>query len=145
LLSFLVIASGTISSIAGGYFSQKWGSAKVAWLALLVSGICCVLSPFFFSLPSFAFLLLLFVWGFTVSPDSPQFSALVARYAPQQLRGTALTIYNSIGFTITVISLFVIDYVFHSPGLLGGANTFLLLGIGAVTGLPFIFRLLKTA
>jgi len=144
LVSFLVIGSGTVSSIAGGYFSQKWGSAKVAALALLISGLCCLLSPFIFSFPVYIFLAFLFLWGLTVAPDSPQFSALVAKYAPDDLRGTALTIYNSIGFSITVLSLFVIDYVFHSSGLLAGQNTFLLLGLGAITGLPFVFYLLKT-
>ena len=79
----------------------------------------------------------------SVIPDSPQFSTLVAQYAPEHLRGTALTIYNSIGFSITTISLIVIDYIFHSPGFLGAENTFLLLGLGAIIGLPFMMRLLR--
>jgi MFS family permease len=141
LLSFLVIAIGSLGSIAGGYISQRHGSAKVAAFALAISGLCCFLSPFIFALPIWLFLSVLFIWGLTVSPDSPQFSTLVAQYAPEHLRGTALTIYNSIGFTITTISLFVIDYVFHSKGFFGGQNTFLLLGFGALTGLPFVIRL----
>ena len=142
-LSFLIIAIGAVGSVAGGYLSQKIGSAKVATYALLISGICCFISPFSYSLPAFMFLLLLFIWGATVSPDSPQFSTLVAQYAPDELRGTALTIYNSIGFAITTISLYVIDRVFHSPGFLGGENTFALLGLGAVIGLPSMIRLIK--
>ncbi len=142
-LSFLVIAIGSIGSVAGGYLSQKIGSARVAAWALLISGICCFISPFSYSLPVFAFLLLLFVWGATVSPDSPQFSTLVAQYAPDDLRGTALTIYNSIGFAITTISLYVIDWVFYSPGFFGGENTFALLGLGAIIGLPSMIRLIK--
>jgi len=142
-LSFLIIAIGGVSCIAGGYLSQKIGSAKVATWALLISGICCFISPFSYSLPVFVFLTLLFIWGFTVVPDSPQFSTLVAQYAPDELRGTALTIYNSIGFAITTISLYVIDRVFHSPGFLGGENTFALLGLGAIVGLPSMVRLIK--
>lgn len=144
LLSFLVIACGSISCVAGGYLSQRWGSAKVATLALLVSGVCCFLSPVFIYLPVWLFLVLLFVWGLAVIPDSPQFSALVAQYAPEHLRGTALTIYNSIGFSISTISLIVIDYVFHSTGFFGGQNVFLLLGIGAILGLPFMIRLIMS-
>jgi MFS family permease len=94
-------------------------------------------------LPFFLFLLLLLVWGLTVVPDSPQFSTLVAQYAPEELRGTALTIYNSIGFAITTVSLYVIDRVFHSTGSLGSENTFALLGLGAVFGLPSAIRLIK--
>jgi MFS family permease len=144
LLSFLVIGSGSVGCIAGGYLSQKLGSAKVATLALFISGACCFLSPAFYSLPQWLFLFLLFLWGFTVCPDSPQFSTLVAQYAPENLKGTALTIYNSIGFSISTISLIVIDYVFHSTGFFGRENTFLLLGFGAVFGLPFMIRLIRS-
>jgi len=141
--SFLVIAIGSIGSVAGGYLSQRIGSARVAAWCLFISGLCCFISPFSYSFPVFLFLTLLFIWGATVSPDSPQFSTLVAQYAPEELRGTALTIYNSIGFAITTISLYVIDRVFHSPGFFGGENTFALLGLGAVIGLPTMIRLIK--
>jgi len=144
LLSFLIIASGIVSCIAGGYLSQKIGSAKVATVALFVSGFCCFISPVFIYLPDWLFLVLLFVWGLAVIPDSPQFSTLVAQYAPEHLRGTALTIYNSIGFSISTISLIVVDYIFHSTGILGGQNTFLLLGLGAMLGLPFMMVLIKS-
>jgi MFS family permease len=144
LLSFLIIAVGSIGCVAGGYLSQRIGSAKVAMTALFISGLCCFLSPLFYHLPVWSFLSLLFLWGFTVCPDSPQFSTLVAQYAPEQLRGTALTIYNSIGFSISVISLFVIDLVFHSSGFMGQKNTFLLLGAGALAGLPFMIRLIRS-
>ena len=142
-LSFIAIAIGAIGSVAGGYISEKTGSAKVAIWSLLISGICCLISPFSYSFPFFLFLVLLFIWGLTVVPDSPQFSTLVAQYAPDELKGTALTIYNSIGFAITTISLYVIDRIFHSTGFLGGENTFALLGLGALVGLPSAIRLIK--
>jgi len=144
LLSFLIIAAGSIGSISGGYLSQYFGSAKVASLALFISGICCLLSPLMYSLPSSLFIFFMFAWGFTVSPDSPQFSTLVAQYAPEGLKGTALTIYNSIGFSISTISLIIFDYIFHFDGFWGGQNTFLLLGIGAMFGLPYMFKLIKS-
>ena len=144
LLSFLIIAVGTISCISGGYLSLKIGSAKVATTALLVSGICCFISPFIYQLPLFLFLAILFIWGLAVIPDSPQFSTLVSNYAPEHLKGTALKIYNSIGFSISTISLIVIDQVFHSTGFFGGENTFLLLGIGALVGLPSMIRLIRS-
>ena len=142
-LSFLAIAIGAIGSVAGGYISEKTGSAKVAIWSLLISGVCCFISPFSYSFPIFLFLTLLLIWGLTVVPDSPQFSTLVAQYAPEELRGTALTIYNSIGFAITTISLYVIDRIFHSSSFFGGENTFALLGLGALVGLPSAIRLIK--
>lgn len=143
LLSALVIASGSISCVAGGYLSQRFGSAKVASSALLISGACCFISPLLFHLPSFLFIALLFVWGLTVCPDSPQFSTLVAQYSPEHLRGTALTIYNSIGFSITITGIIVIDHIFHSSGFLSKQNSFLILGLGALFGLPTMFRLIR--
>ena len=142
-LSFIAIAIGAIGSVAGGYISEKTGSAKVAIWSLLISGVCCLISPFSYSFPFFLFLVLLLIWGLTVVPDSPQFSTLVTQYAPDELKGTSLTIYNSIGFAITTISLYVIDRVFHSTGFLGGENTFALLGLGALVGLPSAIRLIK--
>ena len=67
------------------------------------------------------------------------------QYAPEHLRGTALTIYNSIGFSISTVSLIVIDYVFHSTGFFGGENTFLFLGVGALLGLPSMIRLIRSS
>jgi MFS family permease len=142
-ICFLVIATGAIGSIVGGYLSVKIGSAKVAFVALLISGTCCFLSPFIYSLPLLVFLAFLFIWGFTVVPDSPQLSTLIAQYAPEELRGTALTIYNSIGFAITTISLYVFDRLFHSSGFLSGENTFAILGLGALVGLPSVLRLIN--
>ncbi|MFN8289469.1 MAG: MFS transporter [Chitinophagaceae bacterium] len=143
LFSFLIIASGSLSCVLGGYLSRRAGNDKVAFAALLVSGVCCLVSPLVYTLPPVIFLAVLFCWGCTVVPDSPQFSSLVAQYAPEQLRGTALTIYNSIGFAIATVSLQVTDRVFHSAGWLGRENTMLLLGAGALFGLPSLLRLIQ--
>ena len=143
LLSFFIIGCGCLSCIAGGYLSQKTGSAKVAVAALFLSAFCCVLSLFIFSFPIWLFLTVLFIWGLAVIPDSPQFSTLVAQYAPEELKGTALTIYNSIGFTISILSLIIIDHVFHSNSFIGGKNTFLLLLIGPAAGIIPMVRLIK--
>lgn len=145
LFSFLIIAIGSISCIAGGYLSLKIGNARVATIALLISGFCCLISPFIYQLPLFAFLTVLFIWGLAVIPDSPQFSTLIAKYAPEHLKGTALKMYNSIGFTISTISLIVIDRVFYSNSFFAQENTMLLLGLGALLGLPSMVRLIKSS
>jgi hypothetical protein len=87
----------------------------------------------------------LLIWGLTVVPDSPQLSTLVAQYAPPHLKGTALTIYNSIGFSVTTISIIVMDHIYHSKGILGGSNALPVLGLGALAGLPSLYRLVKGA
>jgi MFS family permease len=110
--SFLVIGTGSAGCIFGGLLSQRLGSQKVAATALLLSGLCCLLFPLLFhTSPALLFTLLLF-WGFTVTADSPQFSALVAKAAPDKNRGTALTIVTSIGFAITIVSILLLKELF---------------------------------
>lgn len=105
LWTFIVMAVGMIGCVLGGLISIKRGSAKVAFGFLLVSGILCLLSPLFYTLPPFAFLVLLCFWGFAVIGDSAQFSSLNAQKAPVELKGTALTIAVSIGFFLTIPSI----------------------------------------
>ena len=138
LFAFMIIASGAIGCILGGYFSQYFANSKIAFAALTVSMICCLLSPlvFHFSFPFF--LLLLFVWGISVTTDSPQFSTLVAHSAPPESKGTALTITNSFGFFITIISIETVNYLqaFINPQYL-----YLVLAIGPFFGLVALGRL----
>jgi hypothetical protein len=45
------------------------------------------------------------VWGVTVIGDWSQFSTLTAQNTPREYVGSALTIVNSIGFLVTVVSI----------------------------------------
>jgi MFS family permease len=103
--AFVIIAAGSIGCAGGGLFSEKLGSARVAVVQLAISGMCCIASPFFMAAPTPVFLMFLVVWGITVVGDSPQFSALNALSAPIGLVGSALTIVNCVGFSITIISI----------------------------------------
>lgn len=103
--SFAVIAVGSLGCVLGGLATLRVGSARVAAVTLAVSGAMCLASPLVFALPLSAFVLAMAVWGFAVVADSPQYSALVARYAAPESRGSALTIVNSIGFAITIPSI----------------------------------------
>ena len=51
------------------------------------------------------FLAWLLLWGVTVAGDSPQFSALTAANAPREAVGSVLTLSNSIGFTVSALSI----------------------------------------
>jgi hypothetical protein len=86
----------------------------VAFTALSLSGVCCVLFPFLFRGPVLMFYGFLLFWGFTVTADSPQFSALVARETAAKTKGTALTIVTSIGFAITIISILLLKEAFDA-------------------------------
>ncbi len=131
-LSFWIIGAGVLGCVAGGMLSLEYGSARVAFLQLAASGICCLVSPLMFSSGPEVFLMFLVFWGMVVVGDSPQFSALNARFAPQHLVGTALTMVTCIGFALTIVSLYVVEWATsHLPPYM----MFVFLAPGPVLGL----------
>lgn len=138
--SFGVISAGCLGCIIGGLLSLKLGSPSVAFLQLLVSGICCLLSPLMFHAPAKIFLAFLLLWGITVVGDSPQFSALTAQTAPKELVGSALTIVTSIGFFITILSIQLTNFVINFVSL---DYIFLFLVPGPIFGLVNLWPLYR--
>ncbi len=106
LLSFAVIAVGAPACVGAGLLSQQISAKKIAFAALSLSFLCCLLSPIMLQNNSvYLFMAFLFIWGITVIADSPLFSSLVAKHAPHENKGSALTIVNCIGFSITIVSI----------------------------------------
>jgi len=127
-ITFGVLAIGGVGCVIGGFLSVKYGSALVAFVSLATSGILCLLSPALFLAPPIFMLIAYLIWGLAVVADSPQFSSLVATTAPATNKGTALTIVNCIGFTITIGSIQLLGvplseqyiFVLLAPGPLFG-------------------------
>ena len=133
--TFAIIAVGGISCALGGLISQKLGSGTVAMASLIGSGVCGLVLGIF---PEFAFwapIPFLFVWGLLLSPDSPQFSTLVAQSVAPEHRGTALTLVNGLGFGLTIVS---IQFTQHLAGFLSPNQFIGLLCLGPVVGV-FLF------
>jgi len=105
LAAFAVVGSGALGCVGGGWLARRWGSARVATGQLAISGVCCALAPWLIDASVGWFALWLLIWGITVSGDSPQFSALTASNAPSQAVGSVLTLTNSIGFAISIVSI----------------------------------------
>lgn len=104
-LAFATVGIGALGCVAGGFLSQRIGSARVAALALATSALCCAVFPFTSAWPDWLRIGLLLLWGFSVVTDSPHFSALSARAAPPEIVGSALAFQNAIGFAITMASI----------------------------------------
>ncbi len=104
-LAFAVVAAGALGCAGGGGLARRWGSAPVAAVQLALSGSCALLAPWLLDAPAPLFYGWLLLWGVTVAGDSPQFSALTAGYAPRQSVGSVLTLSNSIGFAISILSI----------------------------------------
>jgi MFS family permease len=135
-----IIGTGSAGCIIGGYVSQKAGSARVAFYALLASGLCCCTCWLFVQTGDIIYLLFLLIWGVVVIADSPQFSALVAQTAPAENKGTAITIVVCIGFAITIASIQLLNYLFHRYETI---FSFLVLIPGPVFGLLALYPLAK--
>ncbi len=141
-LSFLVIGLGGLACVAGGYLSIRLGTKQTAVMALLLSGTCCLLSPLAFQLNSSLFIAFLIFWGLVVIADSPLISTLVAQNATPETKGTALTIVNCIGFSITIISIQLLNIL---KNILDPENLYIVLAIGPLLGLLTLYQKKRVA
>jgi len=67
-----------------------------------------------------------------VIADSPMFSTLVAQNAELEIKGTALTIVNCIGFSITIVSIQLMTYLNETYS---SSYIYMILAIGPLLGL----------
>ena len=133
LWSFLIIGIGGLACVISGNISQRQGVKRVAFISLLLSGICCLVFPFIVDIESpEIYLLFMLFWGMVVIADSPLFSTLVAQNAPVELKGTALTIVNSLGFLITIFSIQLLNGLFATTPRM---SVIMLLAVGPTLGL----------
>lgn len=138
LLSFLIIGVGALACAGSGALSQYKGVKNVAMLALAISCTCCLVSPLFlFAGSAWVMIGFLLVWSIAVIADSPLFSTLVAQNADQQLKGTALTIVNCIGFAITIVSIQLITALRTTEN---AQYIYMILAIGPIWGLMALIK-----
>jgi predicted MFS family arabinose efflux permease len=135
--SFSIIGIGGIGCAVGGHLSLGNRSKQLAMVSLLISGLCCLIVPFSFSVPLSLFILLLLIWGVFVIPDSPQFSTLVAKSCPTSNVATGLTIVNSLGFALTIVSIQIVNSLWDATS---NPLVFLVMFIGPVLGFFNIYK-----
>lgn len=132
VLTFCVVALGAPSCVIAGLIADKIGRGLTTAGCMIISGTCALLIGVFFDGPSWLFILVAAIWGFTVVADSAQFSASVSENADKSLIGTALAFQMGVGFAITI---FVIWLMPHLTNWLGGWRwSFSILAIGPVVG-----------
>lgn len=123
---------GFVGCVAGGWIAQRKGRRIVAIGALLISGLCCVISPLLFGSSITLLLPFAFIWGASVIADSGIFSAMLSSSANQQAVGTALSVQTAIGFLITLTTIQITPILAESYGW---KNAFAYLAIGPALGI----------
>lgn len=134
MFSFVVVASGVLGCLLGGWLSDRIGRCLTCVGMMGISGTCALLIGFAFQGPGWLLASIALIWGITIIGDSAQFSAAVTELADPRLVGTAVTLQLGIGFALTVLSIWAMPvlaawlgswrwiFVFLVPGPLIGAS-----------------------
>jgi MFS family permease len=136
--TFGVIGVGALGSWVGGILGDRWGRTKTTTAMLMTSGVCALLIGLLYKSSPWALLVVASIWGFAVIADSAQFSTMVTELADQSYVGTALTLQLSLGFALTVTTIWLIPIV---EDLVGWRWAFTLLVPGPVVGIIAMVRL----
>lgn len=108
LITFFVVASGAVGCILGGVCGDRLGRCKTCAGMCLVSFICSLVEGHTASAPVGVLVLIGLIWGVAVVGDSAQYSAMVTEVTDADLVGTALTLQQAIGYTITCATVFLV-------------------------------------
>ncbi|KJD37021.1 MFS transporter [Tamlana sedimentorum] len=139
LWSFVIIASGSLACVFGGYISERTSTKSTTLVALALSGFCCLLSPLILSTSSvIVVMVFLIFWGMVVIIDSPLLSTMVAKNASAKTRGTALTIVNCIGYSLTILSIQLLALLSQHISI---KYIFVILSIGPILGVISLLKI----
>jgi MFS family permease len=137
LAGFGAIAAGGLGSIIAGKWADRWGRTTVSIGSLVISGACCLLAGALFDSPALLTAVCL-LWGFAVVADSAQFSTAISELADPAHIGTALTVQTSLGFLLTMFTIWMIPPLVDH---VGWEWAFATLAIGPVFGIVSMARL----
>lgn len=138
LIAFLTIAAGGVASVIAGIVADRVGKANIAILAMVFSGSAAIASAITFGGPVWLTILCVLVWGAAILPDSAQFSALVADYAPPEQAGSLMSFQTALGFALT---FFTVQLTPLGAELIGWPGVFALMAIGPALGIAGMVRL----
>ncbi len=138
LVTFVVIAVGAIGCVGAGLLADRFGRARIAGGAMVISGACAFAIGPIRSGPLIVTVLVALIWGITVVADSAQFSTVVTEVADQAYVGTAVTLQLASGFVLSVATIWLVPEV---ERLVGWDWAFMVLVPGPVLGVWAMARL----
>lgn len=132
IVSFVTIGiAGGLGCLLGGWASKGLGRGRAAGYAMIISGLCCLLSPVFFDSPWPGLVILILVWGASVIADSPVFSTALSEVADRRYTGTALTTQTALGFLLTLVTINIVPVM---ANFVGWQYAFVVLAPGPILG-----------
>jgi MFS family permease len=141
LTAFAVMAGGGISSVLAGKLADRLGRTTITIASLVSSGAMALVIGHLFGGPPLLLLLLGLIWGFAIVADSAQFSAAVSELCPREYTGTALTLQTSLGFLLTLFTIWMVPPL---TAALGWGWAFAFLAIGPAVGIWAMWRLRRS-
>ena len=135
--TFLIFISGAVGNMIGGKIADLIGRSKFNIIMLVISGSSSLIIGFFLNNALLA-LVIAIIWGLTVVPDSPQYSAMISELSDPTYIGTALAMQTAIGFAITNISIWLLPVMVD---LIGWSFGFTFLVLGPITGIISLIKL----
>ena len=139
LLVFAVIAMGAPGSLIAGWMADRIGRCNTTALMLGGSGLSALMIGFFFDAHPAIFFSVALFWGLTIVSDSAQFSAAVSELADQNYVGSTLAFQMSVGFTISIITVWAVPQIAELTG--SWRWSFLILVPGPIFGAVSMLRL----
>ena len=141
LTAFVAIGAGALLCPPAGRLADRIGKARLTIAVMAASGLSAVLAGFVFGGPVWLVALVVVLWGASVIPDSAQFSALVADYAPPALAGSLMALQTALGFALTILTVQLTPFV---AGALGWPALFWILALGPLVGIVSMRGLTRT-
>ena len=137
--TFLVFVFGALGNIIGGKIADSIGRTKFNIIMLVISGSNSLIIGFFLN-NAIAALLIAIIWGLTIVPDSPQYSAMISELSNPAYIGTTLAIQTALGFALSNISIWLLPIMVDLTGWTYG---FMFLAVGPFLAIYSLMKLRK--
>ncbi|HEY2817717.1 MAG TPA: MFS transporter [Casimicrobiaceae bacterium] len=131
LAAFATIAAGAIGCVGAGFLADRLGRTTLTIIAMAVSGSCAASIGLLYGGAVWPLVAVCIVWGISIVADSAQFSASIAELAEPSRVGTMLTLQTALGFTLTLVTIYLIP---HWVDAIGWRYAFVPLSIGPAIG-----------
>jgi MFS family permease len=140
LLMFCVVGIGAVGCAFGGKVADRVGKANVTIWAMGISLLAAIATALSLGGPLWITAVFAVIWGFSIIPDSPQFSAIIADHAKSEITGSLLSMQTASGFLLTVITVQGTPF---AAANLGWQNTLFLMALGPFFGIFVMWKLFR--